>query len=148
MRTRELSALLKKHKDTRNVFKGVYPCDKIPKSLPNYSAIIANTDPSGKPGRHWVAYFFNPTHVYFFDSYGKAPWKKELQQPMTMRKRKKYFGRRLQGSSQVCGQYCIYFILAMIKGWGFKRFGNQLNQNDMLVKKIVAHHFQAYKRTN
>ena len=146
MRTRELASLLKKHKDTQHLFKGVYPCDKIPKSLPSNAAIIANTDPYGKSGRHWVAYFFNPTHVYYFDSYGQPPLNKELKRPMTVRKSKKYFGRRLQGSSPVCGHYCLYFILAMIKGWGFTHFNHLLDHNDLLVKKLVTRHFQKYKR--
>ena len=146
MRTRELARLLKKHKDTQHLFKGVFPCDQIPKSLPSPSAIIANTDPYGKAGRHWVAYFVTPTCVYYFDSYGQPPLNKQLKVPMQIRKHKKYFRRRLQGRSYVCGHYCLYFILAMVKGWGFTRFNARLDQNDVLVKKLIARHFHLYKR--
>lgn len=145
MRTSQLTSLLRKHNATRKVFKGVYPCDRIPNSVPSPAALIANTDPDGQPGRHWVAYYFTPSTVYFFDSYGQPPWKMELQRPMALRKYKRYFPRRLQGLSRVCGYYCLYFILAMVKGWGFQHFGRHLNRNDMLVKRMVDRHFQTTK---
>ena len=144
MRTSQLARLLNTHKVTRKVFKGVYPCNRIPRTLPKTTAFIVNTDPDGKPGRHWIAYYCTPSHIYFFDSYGQAPWKKELKKPMTLRKYKKYFGRRVQGHSQVCGHYCLYFILAMAKKWSLKCFGNNLNDNDMLVVRLIRHHF--YKK--
>ena len=141
MRTRTLARLLKSHKDTRKVFRGVYPCDKIPKSLPATSAIVANTDPHGESGQHWVAYFFTPKQVLYFDSFGLPPLTRELKLPMKMRRMPKYFGRRLQGQSRACGHYCLYFILAMIKGWKFTQFTNQLRQNDIRVRKLVARHY-------
>ena len=141
MRTRELAHLLNRNKDTQKVFRGVYPCDLIPKSLPATSAIIVNTHPSEKSGQHWVAYFFTPSQVFYFDSYGLPPLKRELKLPMKMRKSKTYFKRRLQGHSRVCGHYCLYFILAMIKGWTFKQFTHELHKNDITVKKLVARHY-------
>lgn len=146
MRTSQLTTLLRKRKDTRKIFTGVYPCNRIPRSIPENAAFIVNTDPHDKPGKHWVAYFFTPSRAYFFDSYGQAPWKNELQRPMAMRKMKTYFGRRLQGhSSEVCGHYCLYFILAMIHQLGFSRFGTNFEKNDILVKKFVDRNFSPYK---
>ena len=42
-------------------------CTKL-KSKPKL--IICNTDPSTKPGKHWVYFFFHNDTVDFFDSLG------------------------------------------------------------------------------
>jgi hypothetical protein len=36
-------------------FKGTYPRDMLPKINHLPSGIVINTDPSNKPGEHWVA---------------------------------------------------------------------------------------------
>lgn len=144
MRTQQLRKALGTHRLTRNVFKGVYALNKLPTSIPRnqHVCLIANTDPHHKPGQHWVAYYFTKTHVYFFDSYGRPPWNPQFQRLMKYRKFKKYFGRRIQGNGFVCGYYCLYFILAMIKEWDFSQFGIDLDTNDTYVKKITERYFQ------
>jgi len=51
---------------------GVYPKDKIPSTLPKRSCIVINTDPSDRPGEHWLALFVLD-HLEFFDSYAFPP---------------------------------------------------------------------------
>ena len=43
----------------KRYFIGVYPRNRLPaiKSYP--ASLIVNTDPSGKPGEHWLAIYFN-----------------------------------------------------------------------------------------
>lgn len=143
MRTSQLKRALHLHRDTKDVFKGVYSCNMLPTYIPRGKtlALIANTDPSTKPGQHWVAYVYTKTHVFFFDSYGKPPGKAPFHNLMKHRKHKRYFGRRIQGGGNVCGHYCLYFILALINNFDFACFGDDLNANDRYVRKFVKQHF-------
>jgi len=143
MRTRQLQRALRFHRDTKPFFRGVFACDRLPRDIPKGKAIalIANTDPSHKPGQHWVAYFYTRTHVYFFDSYGMTPSKAPFHRLMKYRKYKKYFCKRIQGEGQVCGHYCMYFILAMIYNYDFACFGDDLNANDRYVRNFVRENF-------
>ena len=65
------------NKDILNQYGGIYPSNGLPKyRLKRPGFIIANTDPYGKPGRHWVAFYFpRRGPAEFFDSTGSAPYK-------------------------------------------------------------------------
>ena len=39
----------------------------------NVFFFFVNTNPSYKPGEHWVAFFITPSKVYYFDPYGIPP---------------------------------------------------------------------------
>jgi len=56
-------------------FCGVFPSDKLPQQpLAKPSALVVNTDPSSKPGQHWVAFYFDVDNTGdFFDSFGQPP---------------------------------------------------------------------------
>ena len=59
MDTIQLTFILRKDKYTRGVFHGVYPSDKLPRTVSSFPALfIANVDTSEKPGSHWVAFYF------------------------------------------------------------------------------------------
>ena len=146
MKSSQLLKALKHHRETRDIFLGVFPSDKLPPSM-QYTkpavALIANTDPSYKPGQHWCAFYITPDCVYYFDSYGIPP-PKSFQRLMQCRKEKQIFGRRLQGRGMVCGHYCLYFILAMVRGGTdtmFGLFGDDLNANDRIVRHKVMKDF-------
>jgi hypothetical protein len=145
MRTTQLRRALLRHRDTQAIFIGVFPANKLPQ-IPKHKTIafIANTDPAHKPGQHWVAFFFNNEHVFFFDSYGRSPREYGFHKPMNYRKYKHFFARRIQGRGKECGFYCLYFILAMVQGKSFNLFGDDLNANDRCVRNIVQSHFALF----
>lgn len=143
MKSTQLKHALKFHEATRNIFGDVLPCDRLPKTVPKNKevAYIVNTHPSHMPGQHWCAYYFTRTCVFFMDSYGLPPSMPAFHQMMQHRKCKKFFGRRIQGMGRMCGHYCLYFILALRKGYTFSCFGDDLNANDRYVKRFVERHF-------
>ena len=143
MKTKQLEQALIYHRDTKHIFMGVYPSDRLPRNIPKNKtvALIANTDPTHKPGQHWVAFFFSKSTVYFFDSYGRSPAKSPFHRLMKYRRHQKVFSRRLQGDGRTCGYYCLYFILAMIQNRNFVCFGDNLNANDRYVVQFVKEHF-------
>jgi len=57
-------------------FIGLYAADQLSPFIHTFpAAIIINTDPSNKPGEHWVAvYIFNSGHGEYFDSYDLPPY--------------------------------------------------------------------------
>ena len=142
MRTKQLLKALKFHRATKDVFLGVFASNTLPR-IPRRKrvALIVNTDPAHKPGQHWCAFYFTPNCVYFFDSYGRPPGTKSFCKLMRCRKYKRVFGRRLQGRGRVCGYYCMYFVLAMVRNMDFSCFGDDLDANDRIVRQFVTEHF-------
>ena len=97
-------------------FDGIYFSDTLNEIKEKPDLIICNTDPSNKPGEHWVLFFFHENSVDFFDSLGRD---------------NKYYGsvfldfivnfvtnykqcvKRTQlVNSDLCGQYCLYYAYA------------------------------------
>ena len=133
---------LRFHRETKDIFLGVYASNTLPIIPRNKKiALIVNTDPANKPGQHWCAFYFTPSSVYFFDSYGNSPYTSSFHRLMRQRRYKHVFGRRIQGNGRVCGYYCVYFILAMIRNREFSHFGTDLNANDRVVRKFVKENF-------
>ena len=103
-------------------FLGTHPFDLFPLphllSYPPHPSTgiccIVNTDPSSKPGQHWVAFYRDlqkpPGHIEFFDSYGHPPSFYSFSLPDNLKIQSNT--HQLQSfSTNVCGQYCILFLL-------------------------------------
>ena len=144
MRSSQLERALRTHRETRDVFVGVFASDQLP-VCPRQKkplALIVNTDPSHKPGLHWCAFYITTDCVYYFDPYGIPPLVKSFQTLLKCRRRNEVFGKRLQGRGSVCGHYCMYYILAMVRGKDFDLFGDDLNANDRIVRNVVTSNFR------
>lgn len=60
MNTEQLEVILLNDKATRLQFQGVYASDSLLSQLNHYPcAVVANVDPSYKPGSHWIAFYFD-----------------------------------------------------------------------------------------
>lgn len=94
-------------------FGGVFPSDRLPLHQTENVCYIFNTDPSTKPGEHWVAYYQVDGHAEFFDSFGYPSMNYPpihewlLQGPFTPIQQ---LAVRIQGPSMLCGPYCLYFL--------------------------------------
>ncbi|MCP4349424.1 MAG: hypothetical protein GY795_28420 [Desulfobacterales bacterium] len=126
---------------------GVFPSDKLPKTCKKHSGFIANTDPSHKPGVHWVAIFVNSDGIAeYFDSYGLKPFVPSISKFLEQYKERFYNKKPIQGSlSSVCGHYCLYFL---IKRWSnvpmediLQKFTENGEENDMLITDWVNETF-------
>jgi len=51
-------------------FDGVFSIDNLPDDP---HLLVCNTDPSYKPGRHWIAIYIEDGRGEFFDSFGHRP---------------------------------------------------------------------------
>jgi hypothetical protein len=67
-------------------YLGTYPADFmkfLPKKLPKVFSFVMNTDPSGKPGKHWVAVrvdTMDENAVEYYDSFAEQPSKRFMKQ--------------------------------------------------------------------
>ena len=143
MDTHQLSLALQKHPETRDVFGGVLAYDQLPKRLSKYATkvFVINTDPSNKPGQHWVAAYITPECAFYFDSYGLAPQQPSVTKFLRKRKKVVFYSRRLQGTGSMCGHYCLYFSLLMRRKQRMRKFGDHYDANDRLVQRYVLKHF-------
>jgi len=126
-------------------FKGVYPCDKLPKMTNGY--LIMNTQPSSMPGEHWVAMSIEKNGEYF-DSYGLYPLNKEAEDFMNEHTTSWTYNRLpLQGYNNItCGEYCVMYIYVKYLGYSMndyiRLFSSNSDVNNEIVKKLYKEVFQ------
>ena len=118
METIELHNALVSNPHTAAVVTWVGPRDMLPVTVRRKPAgIIVNTHKSIQPGQHWVAmYIGKDAQGYYFDSYGLPPMYTEFKDFMKRNASSfKYNKIRVQGVSEHCGMYCLYFLMCMIR---------------------------------
>ena len=113
--TMELTLACSKDEDiSKNNFLGVFAADKIPHFIPPFCCFIMNTDRQGLEGEHWVCIFCKGGMKFYFDSYdgneiyGNENWRQFLSKEWN---RNNIVLQQLD--SDVCGDYCIYFLKKM-----------------------------------
>ena len=151
MNGQQLENCLKSDRYTSPYFKGVFPSDLLVKqkidSFP--CGLIANTDPSNKPGEHWVAFYFDSDGKgEYFDSYGAKPKSKRFKSFLNKNSKGKYIWNSvpLQSPfSSTCGQFCLFFMtfrarnLSMQEISGF--FSKDKALNDVEVNEFISTYF-------
>ena len=131
MNTLEIQKILTNVLPTCRVnFLGVFAQDTIPdiNSQPSPLCFVSNTHPSNKPGEHWVAFFYENSHLEFFDSYGLSPsmYDFKFQIPMRMNH------QTLQSlDSNVCGHYCIFYLYHRSRGKSLSQIVSSFSTRDL-----------------
>ena len=136
MNTLQIKRALERNPYTKKTFCGVFPADQLPKTFYTFPCgFVANTDPSTQPGTHWVSFYFPSREKgEFFDSYGHPP---------------EHYGFKfyeIQSSwSEVCGQYCIFYLYHKSRGYSMNKivnlFTDNTSINDCNVACYVKKHF-------
>jgi len=139
MNTREIESTLR---GCVKNFDGVFSVDTLPDEP---HLLVCNTDPSDRPGRHWVCIFVDDENGRgeFFDSFGRGP-DTLMERYMNGHCYSWSYNRRQLQSvvSRFCGHYCIYYC--MLKGRGIDlykiaaSFTSDTGLNDMLVHNFVC----------
>lgn len=151
MDTIQLALILRKDKYTRGVFQGVYPSDKLTVTISSYPALfVANVDMSGKPGSHWVSFYFTKDRDgEYFDSYGQPPSSNTQAFNAFLDNNFNNWTFNtvtLQSvDSDICGYYCLYFTLFHRRDVNMNsivnRFSKNKCRNDHLVKHFIEKNF-------
>lgn len=123
-------------------FLGVFPSDLLPK--PSYpSCFIANTQPSGTKGEHWIAIFINKEgYGDYFCSFGKQPISEFVHFMNSHTVSWNYNQRRIQSYfSSTCGHYCIFFLFCRSKGLSLSKimsfFSKNTAENDNMIRMFI-----------
>ena len=124
-------------------FDGVFSVDTLP-DRPRL--LVANTDPSNEPGRHWVCIRIEDGRGEFFDSFGRRPnalFERYLNRHCWLWT---YNDRQIQSvTSKFCGHYCVCYCLLRSSGIDMCKIVNSFTSdtgfNDALVHALVCRRF-------
>ena len=139
MNTLEINSLLKKYFS----FVGVFSRDTLPKIT--CGTLIANTDPSTKPGEHWIAITINSDKTgEYFDSFGLPPIHDEFIKYLNNNCSFgwSYNNITLQSvTAQTCGHYCIIYATLRCRGYKHPKIMNIFTKftfiNDKIAESII-----------
>ena len=128
-------------------FIGCFACDQLELlSLTHFPCfLIVNTDPSNRPGTHWIAIRVSKSNVEMFDSLGLL-YENEIPisilafiQRLAVSRSFKFNQRFQPDSSVLCGFYCIFFVF-LRQFCNFHNiqlmFGDDFVKNDQLITKF------------
>lgn len=143
MNSSQIHKILSRDPISSRHYAGVYPSDKIPIIHKFPSAIVLNTGKHYERGTHWLAvYIQDKKTIEFFDSYGLPP--EFYGEDISNFVRKYHYVQAnkipLQSlTSNVCGQYCLYFIVKRCQGVCMRSIVTQLmeRKNDFRMFQFV-----------
>lgn len=132
MDSRQIYAILKQDKDVSDLnFLGVFPIDLIPaRALKFPCCLVINTKPSTHPGEHWVCVVkTHDNRGIYFDSYGNSTFNlPEIGELFDGCVDWSFNSTRLQSQySTVCGQYTIFVITHLARGYTLKHITTLIN---------------------
>lgn len=127
---------------------GVFAANEIPKQKFKVGAFIVNTDQNHSPGSHWIAFFFrNYDHCEYFDSYGLAPMITDHLKFISKFKNRKQNKQELQSiTSEVCGHYCLLFLIARMKNRSLNDFLSLFTRNRKVNDELVVKYLEGVKK--
>jgi len=119
---------------------GVFSIDTLPDKP---RLLVCNTDPSDKPGQHWVCIHVEDGRGEYFDSFGRRPttlFERYLNRHCCSWT---FNDRQLQSVvSKFCGHYCIYYCMLRSRGVDMRKivssFSSDTGLNDALVHGFVC----------
>ena len=124
------------------IWLGVFSADRLPSRITQFPRwLVVNTDPSTKPGMHWVAmYFPDASTSKFFDSYGFppsfcSPHFEKLLGKFSIQKRNTNDLQIL--TSNVCGYYALNYVYLRNRGKTMNQIVSDPTLNDKSVKRKV-----------
>ena len=144
----EIQEIVSQDKTVMLGFQGIRAADQLPKTLQMGQSIIFNASDSNEMGTHWLClYQNNEETLEMFDSFGNPPEAYNLKGKLPHSNKFIYNDRQLQGNSDVCGVYCMYYLFYKSRGHPTTKIVNNLfsmdhNQNDRYlidyIKSIYA----------
>lgn len=140
---------------TRLFFDGVYAVDTLPTLGRRPKMLVCNTDPSSKPGRHWLLLFWDGDVVEMFDSLGRTIMDYDLRiydYALENAKEVRWLKRRLQEPrTDSCGHYCLYYAYMRCRGFSMAFIQSTVPNEEFLrsyVDKVfdIPHHHIDYQQ--
>lgn len=136
----------------QNIFKGVFPCDALPKRFSLPAAFVVNLSTHDSKGSHWIAIYIERSRAAeYFDSFGLPPTQKHIQYFLQVNSKcVKYNKKQIQHIvSNKCGKYVIVFVLCKMYGKDvneiFEKFSLNLIVNDIIIENLLNYFIQLRK---
>lgn len=150
MNTKQIWQALTCNSVTEPYFDGVFPSDFLKKIKRKPELIICNTDPSTKPGAHWVLFFFNNDTVDFYDSLGQdITHYGSLFINFVEKFAETYEQSNIRtqpNNSSLCGYYCLYYAYHRCQGQQMSQIINSM-KSPLHVINFVNNHFKFCRRS-
>lgn len=146
LNTMDLYRCINEDDFARASFLGVFPRDRIPSIYRFPCSFIINTQPSYRPGEHWLAiHYDSKRNCAFFDSYGLPPSFYSLENFIkTTSFAFSTNTRQLQDfDSSACGYYCIYFILLMSREFNLNDIVSLFSKDDFKINDFLVGHIHS-----
>jgi hypothetical protein len=137
-----IDQVLEKDIFTRKIYLGSFARDELPKKINYPACLIINTHPRSKEGEHWLALYYSKTgYCTFFDSFANPPSYFNLQEYIDKTSNEWTFNKkRVQGASNLCGYYCILYLLYKARDKTlnfFNEFSSTFTNNDIKILKTI-----------
>lgn len=150
-----ITRILKSDQCVGPIYAGTFPSDKLPKGVqPVPIAMVMNTDPQGQPGEHWTAIYVDKDGFgVYFDSLGRPPSTvNAFEQFLLINSRSWIYNDRMVQNPflSTCGQYCIYFLTKICRGYTLRDVIDSLDgfdDNDQAVVDYVQDNYDVHTRT-
>lgn len=135
----QINRALKSASSTKLYYRGCFASNSIPIVSVFPACLVINTDPSHKPGQHWVCvYLISPSHCEYFDSYGIAPYVSDIKLWLRQFNNVTVSYKQVQSElSSVCGQHCIFFLTQRCLNKSMREI-TSLFENTILFDRFVA----------
>jgi hypothetical protein len=146
MNTTQLRRALLSDPNTKRCYGDVCPADRLPSIVhPRPRLYIVNTDKSGRPGTHWVSFYFPPRGpVEFFDPAGHAPeYYHHRFKCVVLANGPHYLysTNRIQDFDTVtCGQYCLFYALRRCRGSSMRNIIRSFSTTDLSANEEKVSH--------
>ena len=156
MNTSQIDKILESDSQIKKFnFLGALARDEIPKAAQYLfpCCAVVNTQIKEKPGSHWIAFMKTPdNHGIYFDSYGYPPYNlPEVAEVLSGCRDWEFNNTRLQTDfSSVCGQYTIFVLTHLARGFQLKHTVDMLDDcgdtyaNDALVFSYVNNKYSKF----
>lgn len=101
-------------------------------------AVIANCDSKHEAGSHWISFFvLSPTSYEFYDSYGYTLDKYTKNQRPAGKLVAENCVSLQDANSDLCGGYCLHFLLHRCKGVTYGNYLRQFSSNRRHNDEII-----------
>lgn len=128
----------------KDIFGGVYACDRLPEKTKHFKAFIVNLDPASEPGSHWVAIYFENGKCYYFCSYGTRPKILKIRKFIYDNARFLEWNEiTYQGPySKSCGHFCLYFLWHIARKKPLHGLSRNTEYSENVVEEFVKNNFE------
>lgn len=133
-----------------SIFKGVFPCDSLPKKISLPALFVINLSPHTEAGSHWVAAYISVNRsAFYFDSFGLP-----IKNSYILRFLKEHAIRITCNKNQLqhitsnkCGKFCCGFVISILKKCSISSFMSKFCKN-LFVNDIVIENMYNYLKRN